>query len=53
MIELFARKAAASNQIGRAYPYLANMKPETAAFLAGIKKITDPGRRINPGAMGL
>lgn len=53
MVDLFAQNGAASNQIGRTYPYLANLKPGTAAFLASIKRFVDPRRRINPGVMGL
>jgi FAD/FMN-containing dehydrogenase len=53
IVAYFASRGAASNQIGRTYHYMENLKPETAAFLKGIKQLVDPKHQINPGVMGL
>lgn len=53
LVSFFASRGAASNQIGRTYHYLENLKPETASFLKGIKHLVDPRHRINPGVMRL
>lgn len=52
MTEVFARHGAASNQIGRTYPYLENLEPETARLLGTLKQTLDPAGRMNPGALG-
>jgi FAD/FMN-containing dehydrogenase len=53
MCEVFARHGAASNQIGRTYPYLDNLEPATAKLLGTLKSALDPDGRLNPGALGL
>jgi D-lactate dehydrogenase (cytochrome) len=50
--ELFAEFGASSNQIGKTYPYLASLKPETQAFVTRLKDMLDPGRQLNPGVLG-
>lgn len=52
-IDLFASFGAQSNQIGRTYPYAQIMRPQSRAFLNGIKHVVDPDNRMNPGALGL
>lgn len=53
LVAFFASRGAASNQIGRTYHYLDNLKPPTASLLGGIKDLVDPRHRINPGVMGI
>ncbi|KQM22198.1 FAD-binding oxidoreductase [Novosphingobium sp. Leaf2] len=53
LIQLFASLGAQSNQIGRTYPYAQIMRPQSRAFLNGIKQVVDPDNRMNPGALGL
>jgi len=40
-------------QVGRAYPYLQRLRPETRALVQGLKQQLDPLHRMNPGALGL
>ncbi|MDX2144874.1 MAG: FAD-binding oxidoreductase [Rhodospirillaceae bacterium] len=49
---LFAEFGASSNQIGKTYPYLDALKPETRALVDKIKSLLDPGRHLNPGVLG-
>jgi D-lactate dehydrogenase (cytochrome) len=51
-VQLFKDMGAASNQIGRTYPYLDSMKPESAKLLRSIKDIVDAKGLVNPGALG-
>jgi hypothetical protein len=51
--ELFRRLGAASNQIGRTYPYLEALSPAPASLLRGIKRQLDPACLMNPGVLGL
>jgi FAD/FMN-containing dehydrogenase len=53
LIEVFSELGAASNQIGKTYPYLQNLEPETAALLRALKSAVDPGGAMNPGGLGL
>lgn len=53
LLAVFTELGAASNQLGRAYPYMQAMQPETRALLERIKALVDPEGRINPGALGL
>ena len=53
MLELFTRHHAASNQVARTYPWLANMSPDTRKLVESIKAAVDPTRSLNPGALGL
>ncbi|GFE82868.1 hypothetical protein GCM10011487_48680 [Steroidobacter agaridevorans] len=52
-IDLFRQVGAASNQIGRAYPYLDALNPGPAALIRGLKGLLDPKGRMNPGVLGL
>ena len=53
LVELFAAHGAASNQIGKTYPYLSVLRPESRALLAGLKRQLDPAGALNPGALEL
>ena len=50
---LFVQMGAASNQIGRTYPYLDNLAPSTRQLLQGLKQQQDPARRMSLGVLGL
>ena len=52
-MDLFAEQGAASNQIGRAYPYLELMRYEPRKLLLEIKRLLDADGRMNPGVLGL
>lgn len=51
-IDLFRRHGAASNQIGRSYPFLPVLRDEPAALLMAIKQALDPRNLMNPGVLG-
>ena len=51
-IKLFQDFGAASNQIGRTYPYLSSLKPTTAQLALALKKTLDPKGLMNPGVLG-
>lgn len=51
--EIFRELGAASNQIGKTYPYLASLEPETRRLIEGFKKQVDPAALLNPGVLGL
>lgn len=53
IVAVFARHGAASNQIGRTYPYASVLRPEARALLEGVKRTLDPDMRMNPGALEL
>lgn len=53
LVALLAEKGAAFNQIGKTYPYMSMLDPNTARLLKAIKAETDPEGLINPGALGL
>ncbi|MDX1516517.1 MAG: FAD-binding oxidoreductase [Woeseiaceae bacterium] len=53
VVELFAERGAASNQIGKTYPYYQSLRPETAAIVRTLKAELDPQGLMNPGALGL
>jgi FAD/FMN-containing dehydrogenase len=53
LIELFNDMGAASNQIGKTYPYINALHPESAELIKDIKKSLDPNNLINPGVLGL
>lgn len=53
LVELFAAQGAASNQLGKTYPYLSVLHPATATVVQGIKQVLDPTGRVNPGALEL
>lgn len=51
LVECFAELGAASNQLGKTYPYLSRLRPETAALVKDLKRAVDPAGRLNPGAL--
>lgn len=53
LVTLFHEVGAASNQIGRTYPYMKALCPETAKFVKQLKHTLDPEKLINPGVLGL
>lgn len=53
MIALFAAHGAASNQIGRAYPWLDAARPATRRLIETLKSGLDPQNAMNPGVLGL
>lgn len=53
LIALFARLGAASNQIGRTYPYASVLRPEARGLLEALKRAVDPQDVMNPGALEL
>ncbi len=53
LINLFNELGAASNQIGKTYPYITALHPEAATLIKSIKKSLDPNNLINPGVLGL
>ena len=52
-IALFDELGAASNQIGRGYPYVERLEPATLAMLRALKTELDPRGLMNPGVLGL
>jgi len=53
IVALFAEFGAASNQIGKTYPYGEMLKPHTAALVRELKAAVDPQGLMNPGALSL
>ena len=53
LIALFAEFGAASNQLGKTYPYLEALRPESAELAVAVKRALDPRGVMNPGALGL
>ena len=53
LIETFHLAGAAHMQIGKRYPYLDGLQPETRRLLKAVKHHVDPQRLLNPGALGL
>lgn len=53
MLEVFQQHGAASNQIGKTYPYLSAMQPSTRVFVEQLKLALDPDAMMNPGVLGL
>lgn len=51
-VALFRRLGAASNQIGRTYPFREALTPEADRLLTSIKQMLDPQGLINPGVLG-
>jgi D-lactate dehydrogenase (cytochrome) len=52
-MSLFSQLGAASNQIGRSYPFFDKLDPATAAMLVALKTELDPHGLMNPGVLGL
>jgi FAD/FMN-containing dehydrogenase len=50
---LFCDFGAASNQIGRTYPWLDALSSESAALMRSLKALLDPEGRMNPGVLDL
>jgi len=50
-VNLFRELGAASNQIGRAYPYLSALTSKPAALLLSLKRHLDPDGLLNPGVL--
>ncbi len=53
MLQVFVELGAASNQIGRTYPYQDALLPPQQQMLRQLKSLVDPGGRMNPGVLGL
>ena len=53
LVRAFAELGAASNQIGRLYPYADSLDPATKRLLLQLKRDLDPRDRMNPGVLGL
>ncbi|MCP5328013.1 MAG: FAD-binding oxidoreductase [Sinobacteraceae bacterium] len=53
LVGLFSELGASSNQIGKTYPYMQSLEPDTARFIVGLKDLVDPQRLMNPGGLGL
>lgn len=53
LIDVFTEMGAASNQIGRTYPYLSVLHPETGKLLRQLKRTLDPRGLMNPGVLEL
>lgn len=52
-VALFGEFGAASNQIGRTYPYIDAIGDAPASLVRGIKTLLDPKGCLNPGVLGL
>jgi len=52
IVEVFAEFGAASNQIGKTYPMLANLNSDSRKVLETLKRELDPQGLINPGVLG-
>ncbi len=53
LIALFAALGAAHLQLGKSYPYREELRDANRCLIEALKKELDPGRRMNPGALGL
>jgi FAD/FMN-containing dehydrogenase len=53
LVDLFAELGAASNQLGKTYPYFHSLRPETAQLVQQIKQVVDPKGVLNPGGLGI
>lgn len=51
-LRLFGDVGAASNQLGRTYPYRDNLDPGTLRLLDALKAELDPDGLMNPGVLG-
>lgn len=53
LAKLFAKHGAASQQIGKFYPYKEAIKRDSWVILEGIKQLVDRRGLMNPGSLGL
>jgi FAD/FMN-containing dehydrogenase len=53
MVKVFQKKGAASNQIGRTYPFMTALTEPPADFLRQVKTYLDPQGLMNPGVLEL
>ena len=51
-LRLFDEMGAASNQLGRVYPYRERLGPDAVALLDALKASVDPDGLMNPGVLG-
>ena len=52
VVGVFAQHGAASNQIGKTYPMLSSLNPDTRSVLSALKRELDPEGLMNPGVLG-
>jgi FAD/FMN-containing dehydrogenase len=52
VVGVFAQHGAASNQIGKTYPMLSSLNPDTRGVLSALKRELDPEGLMNPGVLG-
>ena len=52
VVAVFAEHGAASNQIGKTYPMLSSLNPDSRSVLIALKRELDPEGLMNPGALG-
>jgi FAD/FMN-containing dehydrogenase len=53
LIDLLQAEGGVHMQLGKAYPFQENLRPENKRILIALKKEIDPMNRMNPGALGL
>lgn len=53
LVALFSELGAVHLQIGKSYRYRQGLEADAFALVQGLKKLVDPGNRINPGNLGL
>lgn len=53
LVGLLGEHGAVHMQIGKGYPYAGAIAPEAARLVAALKRVVDPERRMNPGALEL
>jgi FAD/FMN-containing dehydrogenase len=51
IVKVFQKKGAASNQIGRTYPFMSALTEPPANFLKQVKTYFDPHGLMNPGVL--
>ena len=52
VVAVFAEQGAASNQIGKTYPMLSSLNPDSRSVLSALKRELDPEGLMNPGVLG-
>ncbi len=53
LIRVFRENGGIHMQIGKSYPYKESLRPESWRLVEALKTAVDPGKRINPGSLGL